>query len=473
LGVDVAFSDQFNMDRIRDFFKKEPSYRIVAFSSAILFAALALWSMLYRDFDHDEFEALHAAWMVFSGQTVYIDFFQHHHFLLYYLLSPLFGIFGEGTAVIMAARCVSLAFLVGIAYMTYRIARSAYGSDTALLSTFFLMTTYMFLDKAIEIRPDVPFVFSALVSVFFFLEYRESRRLRQLAWSAGALFVAFLFLQKAVFFGMVIGLIFLYETYRKQFGWREYTVFGGTFGILLAGFIWYVSARFGWSEYLFLNWELNTRLLNGFPFYKYLLRSVAQSPFFWLMFVVGVGMLIKQKTWSTIALFTAGLLGSVVLVKSPFPQQYLMSLPFVAIVAATALAPFVKRYERIVAVVMMVSTLWSVGVVWYMWEDNDQQLAKIEYVLSMTNPEDLVYDGDAQFNIFRKDIDYFWFSVKPKTGNLTAYQITREYMYDPYQLIGEKQPKVISGSFINEKNPSITERYVRSDRFKELYIRNR
>ena len=93
-------------------------------------------------------------------------------------------------------------------------------------------------------------------------------------------------------------------------------------------------------------------------------------------------------------------------------------------------------------------------------------------MLAETGPEDRVYDGDAQFNVFRKDIDYFWFSVKPKTGNLTAYRLMREYPYDPYQSISKKQPKVISDSFIRMKEPAVAEHYTRSPLFKDIYIRN-
>ena len=121
---------------------------------------------------------------------------------------------------------------------------------------------------------------------------------------------------------------------------------------------------------------------------------------------------------------------------------------------------------------MVVSVLWSIGIAAYLWQGNERQLDRVRYVLSVTGPDDLVYDGDAQFNIFRRDMDYFWFSVKPKTGNLTAYRLMREYPYDPYQLISEKQPKVVSDSFIRTKESIIAEHYTRSSVFKDRYIRN-
>lgn len=457
---------------IRKFIKEAPSWRLIAFVGIVVFAVLALWTSLFRDFDHDEFEAIHSAWLLFSGQTIYVDFFQHHHFLFYYSLAPVFAVFGEGVDAIMAARFLSLAITAGIIFLTYRIALMTYGRDVAILSVFFLMTTFMFLDKAVEVRPDVPLVLFELLSALFFLKYLQSKRLWYLSASAAALFVAFLFLQKAVFLGMLVGAVFLYSLYRKEFSWREFATYLGPFAMLLGGFLWYVSLTFGWSEYFFLNWKLNTQLLNTFPIYKYLLRSMAQNPLLWVLFFSGIFIMLQKRTFDVMAFFALGLLGSIFLTKSPFPQYYMMSLPFMAIVAAVFFAKLRERQEKLALTLMVLTTIWAAGSIWYMWKNNETQLAKVAYVLSVTDPDDFVYDGDAQFNVFRKDIDYFWYSLKPKTGNLTAYRSMREYEYDTYQLIDEKKPKVVSNSFIKTKDPAIADHYIKSKVFSDLFIRN-
>jgi len=60
-----------------------------------LLAALVvgpLWARLkllhVRGFNPDEFEHLHASWLVASGHLPYRDFFEHHTPGLYYLLAP-------------------------------------------------------------------------------------------------------------------------------------------------------------------------------------------------------------------------------------------------------------------------------------------------------------------------------------------------------------------------------------------------
>ena len=44
-------------------------------------------------FDLDEFEHLHASWLVSIGKIPYVDFFEHHNPLMWYITSPLFYIY--------------------------------------------------------------------------------------------------------------------------------------------------------------------------------------------------------------------------------------------------------------------------------------------------------------------------------------------------------------------------------------------
>lgn len=41
----------------------------------------------------DDVEHLHSAWLIFQHKIPYIDFFQHHHPLLWYIFAPLVGYF--------------------------------------------------------------------------------------------------------------------------------------------------------------------------------------------------------------------------------------------------------------------------------------------------------------------------------------------------------------------------------------------
>jgi hypothetical protein len=91
--------------------------------------------------------------------------------------------------------------------------------------------------------------------------------------------------------------------------------------------------------------------------------------------------------------------------------------------------------------------------------------------LPKTTPSDYVYDGDIQFNVFRRDIDFFWFSVRPKNGALETYKTIRNYDYGIYSDIEKFKPKVISKMWLDTKNKIISDNYEKSPVYGDLLIR--
>jgi hypothetical protein len=76
----------------------------------------------------------------------------------------------------------------------------------------------------------------------------------------------------------------------------------------------------------------------------------------------------------------------------------------------------------------------------------DRQLAKVDFVIDNSTDSDLVYDGDIQFNLYRPDLHYFWYSVAPGKG-LDSYNAVTNNRYGDYdicQLVRTQQPKFIS-----------------------------
>jgi len=97
------------------------------------------------------------------------------------------------------------------------------------------------------------------------------------------------------------------------------------------------------------------------------------------------------------------------------------------------------------------------------------QLHKIEYVLSITNQDYKVYDGNILFNLFRDDIDSFWYYVE-ENNCLDSYKTIADY--DVYDSISSKKPKGISTfSIKNPEDPRIKYYYRRSEKYNNLLIR--
>ena len=102
---------------------------------------------------------------------------------------------------------------------------------------------------------------------------------------------------------------------------------------------------------------------------------------------------------------------------------------------------------------------------------NKSQLDKINYVLNLTGPDDYVYDGDIQFNLFRKDLDYYWFSLG-EYGALATHQKLDRYDYNVYDLIGRYKPIIISDFLLDRTNQVIVDQYTVSAGYPDLLIRN-
>ena len=101
------------------------------------------------------------------------------------------------------------------------------------------------------------------------------------------------------------------------------------------------------------------------------------------------------------------------------------------------------------------------------------QLEKISYVLENTKPADYVYDGDIQFNLYRKDLHYFWFGLHKNKEFATYNKITGKEKYgdyDIYSLIFEKKPKFISDTRLKIEKRALRSFYKKT-KFKGLYIR--
>ncbi len=67
-------------------------------------------------------------------------------------------------------------------------------------------------------------------------------------------------------------------------------------------------------------------------------------------------------------------------------------------------------------------------------------------MINSSDPKDLIHDSNINFNLFRPDLHYFWYSIGKNRG-LGAYnKITNNKYgdYDACQMIKDKQPKLVS-----------------------------
>ncbi len=432
---------------------------------------------LNKYFDNDEIESMHAAWKIFSGQRIYMDFFEHHHPFFYYMLVPFVGMFNENAMVMIAGRVLVFLMLLLIFLVTYLMARDLFEGVTALISVVLLSATHVFIFKAIEIRPDVPQTLFELVAVFLLFKYFKRYSLACLILSAISFGISFLFLQKSIFLVFMAGVILIFSDYINQIKLKDAFIFSIVFIGTLLPFYLYLVLTGQIQAYWVDNWAMNAafiqdRFSQGASHWEWatttLLSDLKQNPLLWVFWMAGLFFLdsVNRKRAGAISLF---LLISFILVPIHFEQYLLPLMPLMAIIAGHAMLQigrllFKKNLSWVIVIIYVFYPLNSI------WEHikctpNSDQMKEMSYALSVTKPTDFVYDPDRNFHIFRNNMDWQNVGVQSWFKNRSGYH------FNVYTLIDKFKPKIISHTAGDMSNSSIAKHYKMSDKFPDLFIR--
>jgi hypothetical protein len=348
---------------------------------------------LFRRLDNDEFEAIHTTWkMLFDGQ-IYKDFFQHHHPFLYYLLSPFVYVSGENTNVIYMLRCVTFSMFLGIGYATYLLAKTLTNNTIALLSVIFMYSLPIFTAKAIEIRPDTPMVLCAMFALA--LLYLAHNHKITLIASALCLSLSFLFLQKAIIFIALFGCLMLWQ---RKLTLSELTLYGITFCILPTIYLMNTNL----TTYIDMNWRFNFYMPGGCPPWYNTMFAIGTNIPFWICFALGL--LPALTAIPSIVFFSTTLTTTFFLVQYSYSQYLLPALPFSSIIAAYGCYILTTHYKKLLIPIILLVTIPPCFTNYtrrIITSPVTHQIAKLNYILSITTKDDLVLKVNLALKPFR------------------------------------------------------------------------
>lgn len=422
----------------------------------------------------DEIEAIHSSWKILQGEKIYIGFFQHHHFLFYYLIAPMILIFKETTATIIAMRVLMFFTLILIFAATYFISVKTFGKKTGIISLILLSSAIIFVNRAIEIRPDLPQVLFGLLSVLFLLGYFENNSQKNLLLSSFFSGLSFIFHLKSIFLILLIIILLLRDVLRKHKAYRDLLTYILVFTITVMPLYIYIFFANSLSSYIMFNCIMNSKLLSHVMPLWLIRETIHENGIFWLFWALGSLFFLKTANQRRIGFFSLGLLLAVFLKRVAWFHDFLIAIPFAATISAYAINSLFNRNKNMLIVVLVVSILFPAYVFTHynlVKFNNDEGLKTINYILSLTDSKDFVYDGQRGFNVFRKDLDFFWFGLGPN-DLMDTYRYLTNYHYDIYELIEKYKPKIISNAFIEHMDDKrISSHYVQTNRYKDLYIR--
>jgi hypothetical protein len=391
-------------------------------TTAGLFAA-CLPLLPRRYFDPDEFEHAHAAWSLFRGLVLYKDFFEHHTPWYYYALRPLFFFFDvdasfvSATRLLFVGRLFSLALAILSVVLVVRIGTSWHGRRVGLLAGLLLVAQPVFLEKTIEMRPDVfamPFFFAAL---WFLLRGLATERPREFIAAGVGVGAAIMCTQKMLFVlpGAMVGLGLWALSKRTRF---LLVVVFGAFVLLpvgLTGLAFYAQGagrEFVTNNFLLnANWrdtptgELFKLVRNSWPVLALALWGIRESR-------LHARLRDPQAQGDLLLVCTMlGLFAGVAVVPVAYRQYYLMPLPIACLLAARSALSLATRAPRWLVVVgiavMALLPLNALRIEYF--RPNDQQLSKLRHVYETTGPMDVVMDGWKGMGVFRPHAFRYFF----------------------------------------------------------------
>ena len=200
-----------------------------------------------------------------------------------------------------------------------------------------------------------------------------------------------------------------------------------------------------------------------------------------VFYVLGIFYYLKTRYQKQVAFLSIGILvAAIFIVKFSFAQYYAPAIPLMALIAGYALYQVLEGH--LAKILLLLLTLSASPFISYSYtiakmiikKTKNEQHEKINYVLSITNPNDYVYDGKSFFNVFRHDIDYFWFEARmnhEKSALAPLLEKLINHTYDLYGAIDRFKPKIISTYYINRNHPIIKQSYRQSDNYEDLLIR--
>ena len=427
---------------------------------------------------------MHAAWKILSGQTIYIDFYENHHPFFYYLLVPVIGMFKEGVVVLFASRALVFLILLLILAVTYHISRIIFCEESAVISLVLLSGANVFIIKAIEIRPDVPQTLFGLLSLSLLFSYFEKLSFKYLILSSISLAVSFLFLQKTIFLAAFAGVLLLLSAGTGEIKFKDVLLFAAFFLALLLPYFLYLTMTHQLQAYFLYNWAMNTGFFQTDPLrmargVSFLITSFGNNPMLWICWLLSL-LFLKTSNQQRLGALTFFLIIIFISIQYFYSQYLMVVIPLIAVMAGYAVHQVIKLFFEkkscvllILLIVYMIFPLHSY-IRTMIKRSNAYQFKKIEYVLSITRPEDYVFDEHSSFNLFRKDPGFFWFSLgdyigpSPGLGDNHSYH----YQYDLYQLLDQYKPKIISFYKVRKlEDQRILKDYKESGQYDGLYIR--
>jgi len=429
--------------------------KVFGFVEALFFAILLVvvagvglvcFNIIYPE--GDVMEHLYASFMVANGKIPYVDFFEHHHPLLWYVSVPLVHLFERNADIINWANFTTFCFFLWGLYFVYRTIADFLSNRLAALATLIYILLPNVYIYYIYFKPDNWMIPMLSCGIYYYFSYLKEKKRKNLSLSYLAFFTAFLFSQKALLYFPVIGLISLYDVWRKNIAVKDFlTALILPLILLLAG-LGYFYCVGGLKEYFYLNFLFNSKMVG------FIGESRVSWPFYMGSIIIGIALffsVISFKSESKYFRFYCWLFWVVVLQRafyfSPHIYYWYEAYYFGLPIAVTGLVALAKNM-KILLYALVAETVFYAGCLGHdIYSDAFYKPKRViptsqEFVINNMTPCDtFVGFNGGTLSLFNPHETYYWFLL----GEVDVYgeRSGIHPVEDINKIILERLPKLI------------------------------
>ena len=277
---------------IKKFFLKNEKKIYLAI--LIIFLLFNLFFQFHTGVWKDVAEHSRAGYLISQGKIPYIDFFEHHNPLYWYVISPIF-FFTKGILPFYILYSISSIIFCISTFFIFKIGKIIFDNKRyAWMTTIFFVSVYPVI-ISYEIRPDA---FSALFLIIaIYLFFKEKSNYLLLGLFIG---ISILFSQKAILYaGIFFITIFIinYKNINKLIKKELLFVLGAIIPTILFGtFFYLIAGSEGLKRYFFLNYLFNLKINFSYNLFGYFIKYYLPSNMLHFIFSIGgIFILIKNK----------------------------------------------------------------------------------------------------------------------------------------------------------------------------------
>lgn len=405
------FFRQLNKETIRQKLKFLPEAVLFLDILIILcLVGLACFSTIYPE--GDVMEHIKASYKVYNGEIPYRDFFEHHNPLLWYLTGWIVNLFiGNITVIYWVDYITYLFFLIGV-YYAYKTIIEFLGHKIIGYISVLLILLPNCLMYYVYFKPDNYMLTCISVGVYYFFRYIRDIHRKDLVISYLFLWLAFMFIQKAVAFYPVFGGATLWLLYKKHMPIKDFVC-----AIILPVVLTFCFLFFWWSQgILDLYWKCN--FIFNSEMVKYmgdLAINIAWTVAYVVLGMAGLSILIFYKSSNIYFRILSLIVILNVAMKyfyfSPHVYYWYEAYYFAVPIAVLGGIRFVKNSKLLYYLCLLELQIYFSVMGYYLY--HDIAIVKPNFVTTNSYVEENINRCDYNFvhpmGIYGKDMVYYWF----------------------------------------------------------------